>query len=398
MGSLAVLHASLATMAGEGVGLIEDGGFVSLDGIIRGVGPTRDLQIPSDAEVVDAGGKVVTPGLVDAHTHLVFGGNRIDELEMRSAGKSYEEIAAAGGGILSTVRATRALDEDELFEASLSHALEMLSWGTTTAEVKSGYGLDVETELKMLRVVPRLAEATGMRLVPTFFGAHAVPPEFSGRKDKYVDYIVQDMLPKCAPHAAFADVFVESIAFDREDARRICDAAMRFGLGIRLHADQLADSGGAALAAEIGADSADHLEHTGPAGIAALASAGSTAPVLLPGSVVGLGKAKQADAQAMLEAGLRVVLASDFNPGSSPTPSLPWTMSIAARAIGMSPTSCLMACTVNAAKSLRLSCGQIKISERADFAIWPFRDWRELVYWMPCPKPESVFLKGRRSV
>lgn len=369
------------------------------EGRVADIGPSEALRrTHPEAATLDCTGKVITPGLVDAHTHLVFAGNRLDEFELRCQGASYAEIAQSGGGILSTVRATRAATDDELLDGLLERCAHLLSCGTTCAETKSGYGLSLEHELRLLRTVRAAGTRTPLRLVPTFLGAHAIPPEHASDPDGYVDQMVNTLLPTVAGEglAEYCDAFCEAGYFNPAQTRRLFEAARDLGLGLRLHADQLSESGGAVLAAEMGAVTADHLEETGTDGIAALA-ARSVQPVLLPGSVFGLGRDKYPAARAMLRAGLEVVLATDFNPGSSPTPSLPMVMAIAARSMRMTPAECLAACTTSAAKSLGLSheIGALEIGMRGDVAVWECRDWRELCFQFGDWRAWAVCVQGR---
>jgi imidazolonepropionase len=378
----------------DGAILVEQGRIVYA-GAESGIGGVR----PEAAEVFDAGGRVVTPGLVDAHTHAVFASGRSNEFEMRVRGATYQQIAEAGGGIRSSVRQVREAGEEALLEQARRHARWMLASGTTTAEVKSGYGLDLENELKMLRVVRRLGEEGGLRAVPTFLGAHAVP---EGRqREEYLDEVVEVMLPRVAGQglARYCDAFVERGYFGPDDARRLFLKARQLGLGVRIHVDQLTDGGGAALAAELGADTADHLEQTGSEGIEHLRRAGVT-PVLLPGSVYALGLRRYPDARAMIEAGLPVVLATDFNPGSSPTPSLPMAMSLACTQMRMTPGEAISACTVNAAHSLGLAdrIGSIEAGKEADLVLWDLDDHREIPYFFGISAAAQVWRGGIRVV
>lgn len=370
-------------------------------GVIREVGDRAHLEsiAPIGTSWHDAGDRMVAPGFVDAHTHLVFAGNRVNEFEMRCRGATYAEIASSGGGIRSTMRAVRAASEDALVEAGKRHAEWMLQSGTTTAEAKSGYGLSVEDELKLLRAIRRVGQETPLDVVPTFLGAHAVPPEYEGRAEAYVDLVIGEMMPRVEGLAEYADAFLEPKYFDATAARRIMEAAKRHGLGVRLHVDQLTRSGGAEIAAELGAKTADHLEQTDAGGIAALASAG-VQPVLLPGSVYALGLSKFPDARGMIEAGLAVVLATDFNPGSSPTPSLPMTMSIACTQMRMTPNEALVAATVNAAYSLDRggTIGSLEVGKRADFVLLDLEDIREVAYWFGHQPVSSVWRAGSEVV
>jgi imidazolonepropionase len=354
--------------------------------------------ITSDYRIVDAGGRSVLPGFVDAHTHPVFGGNRVDEYELRSGGATYEQIAASGGGIRSTVRKTRAASEDELFEQALRRSWWFTRVGTTTIEAKSGYGLTLESELRMLRVIRRLGLEGHLNLIPTFLGAHEVPDEFRGRTDDYVDLVIGEMLPAVAgcKLAEYCDVFCEPKIFDAAAALRILGAARHLGLGIRVHADQLSRSGAAEVAAEAGAATADHLEQIDVKGIDALATA-QVQPVLLPASVYTLGSKGFAPARAMIDAGLAVVLATDFNPGSSPTPSMPFILSLACTQTRMTPAEALTAATINAAYSLGRgdSIGSLEPGKQADFVIHDCRDYREIPYFAGIEPALETFVRGR---
>ncbi|HST51001.1 MAG TPA: imidazolonepropionase [Pyrinomonadaceae bacterium] len=380
--------------------IIENGAMLVRDGLVERTGTRVEIEklVGADCEVFDAGRRVVMPGFVDAHTHTVFAGNRADEFERRAEGASYEEIAAAGGGIRSTMRRTRAAGEDELLESALGREEWFLRTGTTTVEAKSGYGLTVEDELKMLRVVRRMNAEGRIGYVPTFLGAHEVPDEYRGRRKLYVELITNEMLPRVASQrlAEFCDVFCEARVFTVEESRRVLDAARALGLGLRVHADQLSLSGGALLAAELKAKTADHLEHADGRGIAALKSA-SVQPVLLPGSVYALGSTGYPAARAMIEAGLAVVLATDFNPGSSPTPSMTMILSLASTHMKLTPAESLTAATVNAAYSLNRGgeVGTLEAGKRADFVVHDCQDYRELSYFFGVEHARTVFVGGR---
>jgi len=338
------------------------------------------------------------PGFVDAHTHPVFAASRAGEFEERAAGATYQEIAARGGGIQSTVNATRAATIAELVEAGQRYSQWFLRTGTTTVEAKSGYGLSLEDELKILRAIKQLDETTALRYVPTFLGAHSVPPEFHSRRAGYVSLLVNEMLPQVAREklAEYCDVFCEEKVFTTEESRRILAAAREHGLGLRMHADQLSLSGGAKLAAELRTATADHLEHTDAEGIAALKAAG-VQPVLLPGSVYALGSNRYPQARAMIEAGLPVVLATDFNPGSSPTPSMTMVLSLASTHMKMLPAESITATTVNAAYSIGRGAevGSLEAGKLADFAIHDCDDYRDLAYFFGIEHPWRVYAGGR---
>jgi len=407
--SLAVLHASqLVTLAGpqqprvgsdmSDLAIIHDGGMLITDGKIDIVGSSDRIEKnASSAEIIDAGGRVVLPGFVDAHTHLVFAGNRLDDFERRARGETYEQIAKAGGGIWSTVEKTRAASGDELFAQAQKRTEWFLRCGTTTVEAKSGYGLTVEDELKILRVMSRLNEETPLEIVPTFLGAHAVPREMDA--DEYIELVIDEMLPRIVTEklAEFCDVFCERGYFDVKKSRRILTAARELGLRLRIHADQLTSSGGEKLAAELEATTADHLEKTDEQGIAAMKSVG-VQPVLLPGSVYVLGSTDYPRAREMIEAGLAVVIATDFNPGSSPTASMPMILSLACTQMKMSPPEAITAATINAAYSLNRGdrIGSLERGKLANFSVFDCEDYRELAYWFGTPQTHSVYVKGKR--
>jgi imidazolonepropionase len=407
--SLALLHASqVITLSGpkrprvgkelSELGIIRDGGILIRDGNINIIGPSDEIEKKSrDAEVVDLGGRVALPGFVDAHTHLVFGGNRLDDFERRARGETYEQIAKACGGIWSTVGKTRTASEDELRATAKKYVGWFLKCGTTTVEAKSGYGLTLEDELKILRVIRRLSAETPLEIVPTFLGAHAIPRETSA--EKYVDFVINEMLPRVAKEklAEFCDVFCERGYFDIQQSRKILRAAKKLGLKLRGHVDQLSNSGGAKLMAELGAATADHLEKTDSEGIAALKKA-NVQPVLLPGSVYALGSTSYPRAREMIEAGLAVVLATDFNPGSSPTPSMPMVLSLACTQMKMSPAEALTAATINAAYSLNRGdkIGSLEPGKVANVAVFDCGDCRELAYWFGIPQTHSVYVRGER--
>ena len=412
MSSLAVLHASqLITLGGPprarsgkelgDLGIISDGGLLAADGRITHVGRTREIEklCQRNTEVVDARGCAVLPGFVDAHTHLVFAGNRLEDFESRARGETYRQIAKRGGGIQTTVQATRATTEDDLFALAKKRASWFLRNGTTTIEAKSGYGLTLKDELKILRVIRRVGAETPLETVPTFLGAHAFPPEFRENHAGYISLIIDEMLPAIAQEkvAEYCDIFCEQNYFDVEDSGRILTSAKQLGLKLRMHVDQLTNGGGAKLAAELGAITADHLEQTGADGISALAKAG-VQPVLLPGSVYALGSKKYPDARRMIDAGLAVVLATDFNPGSSPSASMPMMLSLAVTQMRMSPTEAIIAATINAAASLDRvdTIGSLEQGKLANFVIYDCDDYRELAYWFGISLIRDVFVQGVR--
>jgi len=380
--------------------ILENAALILEDGRITAVGPYSDLKakIPPHAVVIDAERKAVTPGFIDAHTHLVFAGNRAAEYEKRIAGATYQEIAAAGGGILSTVTQTRAATEDDLLAAARRHRDWMLRSGTTTIEAKSGYGLDRETELKMLRVLRRLNEEGPARIVPTLLAAHTVPPEYANSRADYVRFVTEELIPEVAEAglARYCDAFCDDHAFTVNECRTVLDAARRHGLGLRIHAEQFRPGTGAALAAELGAATADHLETVTEDTLAALKKAG-VQPVLLPGSVFCLRRTEYPPARAMVTAGLAIVLATDFNPGSSPVASMPFMLSLACLQMALTPAEALTAATINAAYSLGLGAeiGSLETGKQADLLIHEIGDYRELAYFAAAPLRPRVFIAGR---
>ncbi|HEX3085625.1 MAG TPA: imidazolonepropionase [Pyrinomonadaceae bacterium] len=380
--------------------IIEDGAMLVRGEHIDAVGRRREIEslISGDCEVVDAGHRVVMPGFVDAHTHPVFAGTRANEFEQRASGASYREIAARGGGIRSTVRATRNASQTDLVRAGRRYADWFLRNGTTTIEAKSGYGLTLEDELKILRAIKQLNDETPLRYVPTFLGAHDLPSEYKSRRHLYVTLVVNEMLPRVSEEhlAEYCDVFCEEGVFTTDETWQILSAARCHGLGLRIHADQLSLSGGARLAAELNTATADHLEHTDATGIMALKAA-KVQPVLLPGSVYALGSNDYPAARQMIDAGLAVVLATDFNPGSSPVPSMPLILSLACTQMKMTPGEAITAATINAAYSLGRGdeIGSLEKGKRADFVIHDASDYRELAYWIGVEQPWRVYTNGK---
>jgi len=379
--------------------IIPDGAMLIRDGRIQATGARAEIErlLTPDTQVVDAEGRIVLPGFIDAHTHPVFAGTRADEFERRAEGSTYAEIAAAGGGIRSTVRLTRQTTEDGLLEAARRYSHWFLRGGTTTVEAKSGYGLSLEAESKILRVIRQLAAEHRPRYVPTFLGAHEIPDEYQGRIDDYTDLVIREMLPRIAAEglAEYCDVFCEPNVFPAPQARSILRAAQSLGLGLRIHADQFSPDAGALLAAELGAATADHLEATGPAALEALKSA-NVQPVLLPASVYNLGGSRYPGARRMVDLGLAVVLATDFNPGSSPTASMPMVLSLACTHMKMTPAEALTAATINAACSLRRGheIGSLEPGKLADFAIHDCYDYRELPYFFGRDPACAVYVEG----
>ncbi|MEM8790745.1 MAG: imidazolonepropionase [Pseudomonadota bacterium] len=375
-------NATLATMAGaEAYGLIPDGA-VMIDGErIAWVGAQSDLPAEyAGLEAEDVAGRLITPAPIDCHTHLVFGGNRAREFEMRLEGASYEEVARAGGGIVSTVKATREASEEELVEGALPRLDALIAEGITTVEIKSGYGLDIETEFRMLRAARRLADLRPVRVELTYLGAHAIPPEYAGREDAFIDEVVLPSLDRADGLFNTVDGFCEGIAFSPDQIRRVFEAAKVKGMRVKLHAEQLSNLGGAALAAEFGALSADHLEYLDDAGIAAMAQAGTVA-VLLPGAFYTLREARLPPVQGLRDAGVPIALATDCNPGSSPLTSILLTLNMACTLFRMTPEEALAGITRNAARALgREDLGTIEAGKIADLAIWDVEHPAELSY------------------
>lgn len=381
------------------LGLLRDAALLIEDGRISTAGLYADMRdrIDVDTTIIDAAGRLVTPGFVDAHTHLVFAGNRSAEFEKRIGGATYQEIAAAGGGIQSTVAQTRQASEDELLAQARQHRDWMLRGGTTTLEAKSGYGLDHATELRILRVIARLAEEGPVRMVPTLLAAHTVPREFADRRAEYVQWIAEELIPEVAELglARYCDVFCDDHAFTVAETRLVLEAAKRHGLGLRIHAEQFRPGTGAALGAELGAATVDHLETVTIETIGKLKAAG-VMPVLLPASVFCLGRDQYSPARKMIEMDLPVVIATDFNPGSSPAPSMLFTMALSSIAMKLLPAEALTAATINAAWSLGLGdeVGSLEAGKSADFLIHECRDYRELAYYVAAPARPRVFIAG----
>jgi imidazolonepropionase len=375
------------------------GGAVAVAGDrIAWSGPADELP-PEDAdEHWDVGGRLVTPGLVDCHTHLVFGGDRSVEWEQRLAGASYEAIAAAGGGIRSTVAATRAASDGDLLDGAVRRARTLAAGGVTCVEVKSGYGLDLDTELRMLRVARRLGEHVPVTVVTTFLGAHTVPEDFDGDADAYIAFVVEEALPAVAAEglADAVDGFCERIAFTATQVDRVFTAAAALGLPVKLHADQLSDGGGAALAARHRALSADHLEHASPAGIEAMAEAGTVA-VLLPGAAYVLDDPAVPPVDALRAAVVPMAVATDCNPGTSPVVSLPLAMHLACTRFGLTVEEALAGATVHAARALGLAgeAGTLAAGARADLVVWDAERPAEVLYWLGAPPVRVVVRSGR---
>ena len=397
-----LLDCRLATLYETGLpyGAIERAAIAWKDGIIAFAGPQSQLPGKPDAlsaHVESAGNAWITPGLIDCHTHLVFAGNRAEEFELRLNGVSYEDIARAGGGIVSTVTKTRAANEDELLAQSLPRARALVGDGVTTVEIKSGYGLDLDSESKMLRVARRIGDELGIGVRTSFLGAHAVPAEFAGRQSDYVDEVCIHMLPAIARDnlADAVDAFCETIAFTPMETRRVFETARALGLPVKLHADQLSDSDGAALAAEFGALSADHLEYTSDAGVKAMAAAGTVA-VMLPAAFYALRETRLPPLDRFRAHGVPLAVASDVNPGTSPVLSLRHAMNMACTLFRMTPEAALRGATEAAARALGLrDRGRLEVGKRADIAVWDVDHPSELCYWIGGNLARRVFVAGR---
>ena len=394
---LLLTDARIATMNGDDYGVIDDGAIAVADGHIAWIGPQADAPTGRPAAVRSVEGRWITPALIDCHTHLVFAGDRAAEFEQRLRGASYEDIARAGGGIMSTVAATRAASANELYAVTLPRLQTLADEGVATLEIKSGYGLDIENELKMLAVARQLGEALPLTVRTTLLAAHAVPPEYREDADAYVTLICDELLPEVAAVglADAVDAYCESIAFSTDQVARIFARAEEFGLPVKLHADQLSDGGGAALAAAFNALSADHLEYTTAAGVGAMADAGTVA-VLLPGAFLTLGETQLPPIDTMRELGVPIAIASDCNPGTSPICSLRIAMMLAARQFRLTPEECLAGVTRAAARALGLADrGTLEVGKRADLAIWDVSHPRELAYWFGTPQLAELMVRGQ---
>jgi len=389
MAALVVTRARIATMRGGKYSMVERGAVRCVDGRIEAAG--AGVVAREGDEVIDAAGALVTPGLIDCHTHLVHAGDRTRDFEMRMAGKSYEEIARAGGGIVSTVQATRAASDAELRAVSARRLEAIRASGATTIEVKSGYGLDARHELRCLRIARGLAQDHAVSVFTTLLAAHGVPPEFAGRADDYIEEVVSIVERAASEGLADAvDAFCETIAFTPSQVRRVFEAAAKHGLRVKLHADQLSDSGGAALAAQFGALSADHLEHANEAGVAALARAGTVA-VMLPGAFYFLRETKVPPIDLIRKHGVPIAVATDCNPGTSPMTSLPTAMNMACTLFGLTPEEALAGTTVHAARALGLADrGTIEAGKRADLAIWDVEHPAHLAWQIAGLAPRAV--------
>ncbi len=379
-------------------GAIEDGAVAISSGTISWVGPQSDLPKSAAAETRSLGGRWITPALIDCHTHLVFGGDRAAEYEQRLQGTSYEDIAASGGGIMSTVRATRAENHEQLFESALQRVRALARDGVATVEIKSGYGLDVDNEIKMLEVAQRLGEATGLTVKTTLLAAHAVPAEFRDDVDGYIELICEQLLPAIAERglADAVDAYCESIAFTPDQVARVFARARGLGFSLHLHADQLSDFGGAELAAKFDALSADHLEYTSASGIRAMSQAGTVA-VLLPGAFVTLNQTQRPPVDEMRAHNIPIGVATDCNPGTSPLNSVREAMALASRVFGLTPEESLAGTTRVAAHALGLGDdrGTLEVGKRADIAVWSVDHPRDLSYWLGTQPLSSLLIAGR---
>ncbi len=407
--------AQLVTLAGENgprrqkqmseLSIIEDGSVWMENGEILAIGTTSELEAlygkrTHEADVVDASGRLVTPGLVDPHTHVAYGGSREKEFEMRLEGSTYMEIMNAGGGIHATTRMTREATEDELVAQTTRRLDSFLAHGVTTVEGKSGYGLDLETELKQLRAMNRLNESHPIDLVPTFMGGHAVPQEYKGREEQYIDLLVNDMLPKIAEEglAVFNDVFCEVGVFTPEQSERILEAGKKLGLIPKIHADEIESYGGAELAAKVGAISAEHLLKASDEGVRLMAEAGVIA-CLLPATALYL-REDAAKGRAMIDAGVAVAISTDCNPGSSPTTSMPLVMNLACISMRLTPAEALVAATMNAACAIGMEAkvGSLEVGKQADVVMWKVSNYQELQYLFGVNHVGSVWKKGVQVV
>ena len=389
--------ATMVAAPGNPLGIIEQGAVGIRDGRIVRAGKRTELAGYKAREVVALGGAWVTPGLIDCHTHLIFGGNRADEHAMRRAGATYEEIAAAGGGIASTVRATQAAETNALLGSAAMRLDALIKGGVTTIEIKSGYALDVEGELRMLRCMAALAASEAVRIVPTLLALHALPPEWRERRGEYVDLIVEQLIPTAAEAglASAVDAFCERIAFTPGEVERVFQAAAAHGLRAKLHAEQLSNQNGAALASRYKALSADHLEHLGEAGASAMAAAGTVA-VLLPGAFYALQETRKPPVQMLRDNGVWIAVATDCNPGTSPLLSPTLAMNMACTLFGLTPEEALAGMTINAARALGLEgeIGTIAPGKAADLAVWRVESLAELGYWIGLPGPERRIFAG----
>ncbi len=390
--------ATMVAAPGNPLGLLPNAAIGVQDGRVVRVGKRAELAGFRAAEVVPLGGAWVTPGLIDCHTHLIFGGNRANEHAMRRAGATYEEIARAGGGIASTVAATRASGATDLIASARRRLRALMAGGCTTVEVKSGYGLDPASEIRLLNTARALGQQEAVRIVPTLLALHALPPEFAARREEYVDQVIDELVPAVArlQLATAVDGFCESIGFTLAETERLFEAAARHGLRVKLHAEQLSNSGGARLAAKYDALSADHLEHIDEDGIAAMAEAGTIA-VLLPGAYYALQETRKPPVDLLRAYGVPMAVATDCNPGTSPLLSPTLAMNMAATLFGLTPEECLAGMTINAARALGIAdeVGTLAPGMAADLCAWLIDDPAELAYWIGHPGPDRRIVAGR---
>lgn len=399
---LTLVHGENANTAEDRLGLIPNGSMAVRGERIAWVGPAREIGnqvvLSRGGRRLNAGGKVLTPGFIDSHTHLVFAGSREVEFELRIKGATYQQIADAGGGIKSTVENTRRASKEELAGTALKRLEQMLSLGTTTVEAKSGYGLSVRDELRMLEVLQELNREHPVDIVSTFLGAHEIPPEYAGRKEDYVRLVIEEMIPEVAARklASFCDVFCEDGVFSLEESRRILERGMELGLAPKIHADELTPLGGAELAAEVGAISADHLLFVSEKGMDKMAEKGIVA-TLLPGTAFFLFLGRYAPARKMIQKGVSVALATDFNPGSCMTQSLPLITTIACTQMRMTPAECIIGITRNAARAIGQEdiIGSLEPGKQADFLLLDIPDYRHLCYHFGINHVSMVFKKGK---
>ncbi len=389
------LNAHLATMQGRSYGIIRDGALATRHGKIYWIGPRKDLPTEirnNAAQIHDGEGQWITPGLVDCHTHLIYAGTRAREFELRLQGASYEQIALEGGGILSTVMATREADDHTLFSQSAKRLVSMLDEGVTTLEIKSGYGLDLETEIRLLRVARNLGKKFPVTIMPTFLGAHVLPPEYQGKSDAYIDFLCEEVMAQIAEQglATAVDAFCESIAFSTSQVERIFRSAARYGLRVKLHAEQLSNQGGASLAARYGALSVDHLEYLSEEGVKAIAESGTVA-VLLPGAFYFLREKKVPPVDLLRRYAVPMAISSDCNPGTSPVTSPLMILNMGCTLFLLTPEEALCGMTINAARALGLEkrIGSLESGMDADFVLWEISEPSELAYrigYNPCLK------------
>ena len=397
---LLLTNARIATMQESDIayGAIESGAVGIADGKIAWIGPESELPSDVNCKTLSLNGRWLTPALIDCHTHLVFGGDRAGEFEQRLSGVSYEEIAKGGGGILSTVEATRAASPDELTKSATGRLHALSREGVSTIEIKSGYGLDVENEMKILRVARALAGSSGISVSTSFLGAHSVPPEFAGKADQFIEMLCKEALPQAADAGLVdaVDAYCENIAFTTDQIAMMFETAESLNLPVKLHADQLSDCGGAELAANYHALSADHLEYTSSKGVQALAEAGSVA-VLLPGAFLTLGETQRPPIDKLRENDVPIAVATDCNPGTSPLCSLRAAMNLATSLFKLTPEECLAGVTREAARALGLlhDRGTLEIGKRADIAAWNIGHPRELTYWLGLNELSDLFIDGR---